>query len=64
MIDYSMINYSPEAMTAFPVYCYEWIDNHDFVVPPSHYLSDPTAHCEAARKAFLEAGWDGDGESD
>lgn len=58
----SVIDYSPEVMNSFPVYAYEWIDNLNFVLCPDRFLDDPAAHIAAARKAFLRAGWDGDGE--
>ena len=49
-------------MRSFRVYAFEWIDNLLFVLPPDRFLKDPTAHVAAAREAFLQAGWDGDGE--
>ncbi len=52
----------PAAMAAFPVYAYEWIDNLHFVRPPGRLLPDPAAHVEAARAAFLAAGWEGEGD--
>jgi hypothetical protein len=57
-----VITYSPSAMASFPVYAFEWIDNLHFVLPPDRFLQNPSAHIEAARTAFLQAGWDGDGE--
>ena len=57
-----VIEYTPEAMASFPVYAYEWIDNLHFVLRPERFLSDPSPYIEAARAAFLDAGWDGDGE--
>jgi len=57
-----VIEYSSEAMASFPVYAFEWIDNLHFVMAPERFLPDPAAHVAAARAAFLQAGWDGDGE--
>jgi hypothetical protein len=58
----SLIDYPPSAMGSFPVYAFEWIDNLHFVLPPDRFLSDPSAHIAAARTAFRQAGWDGDGD--
>jgi hypothetical protein len=38
------------------------IDNLHFVLTPDRFLPDAAAHVEAARVAFLIAGWDGEGE--
>jgi hypothetical protein len=58
----SLIEYPPSAMASFPMYAFEWIDNLHFVLPPDRFILDPSAYIAAARTAFLEAGWDGDGE--
>jgi hypothetical protein len=58
----AIIDYAPEAMAAFPVYGFEYIDNLHFILPPNHVLSEPAPYIEAARAAFLSAGWEGDGE--
>jgi hypothetical protein len=58
----SVIDYPAEAMASFPIYAFEWIDNLHFIQPPDRFLPDPSAHVEAARAAFLRAGWEGTGE--
>jgi hypothetical protein len=58
----SVIDYPAETMASFPIYAFEWIDNLHFIQPPDRFLPDPSAHVEAARAAFLRAGWEGTGE--
>ncbi len=58
----SVIDYPAEALETFHVYGYEWIDNLHFVLPAQSFVTDPTAYLGVARKRFLEAGWDGDGD--
>lgn len=58
----SIINYAPELLNTFRVVMYEWIDNLYFTLSPTEYLENGDDFINVARKLFLEAGWDGDGE--
>ena len=57
-----IIDYSPEELETFEVYSYEWIDNLNFTLSPQDCLTNPQQYIEIAKKRFLDAGWDGDGE--
>ena len=57
-----IIKYSPEHLKTFKVNCYEWIDNLNFTLKPSACLSNYQHYIDIAKKMFLDAGWDGDGE--
>jgi hypothetical protein len=59
-----IIDYPAEALESFAVHGYEWIDNLYFTLPPSRFLADPSPYLAVARRKFLDAGWDGDGEID
>ena len=57
-----IINYLPEELRSFEVYCYEWIDNLNFTLDPKDCLINSDTYIEIVTERFLEAGWDGDGE--
>jgi hypothetical protein len=58
-----VIAYEPEAMKAFYVYGFEWIDNLHFLQSPEKFVDDfAHKYVSIAKERFIEVGWAGDGE--
>lgn len=57
-----VIDYPPDAIRSFHSYAVEWLDNLNFVLPPSTFLADPGLHVAVAHECFLSAGWWSGGE--
>ena len=61
----NIIAYEPEAMRAFFVYGFEWIDNLHFLQSPEKFVgARADAYVSVAKERFIEFGWAGDGEVD
>ncbi len=61
-----VVDYPPERLSEFHAYMFEWIDNLHFIQSAESFLGylgeQLTDYLAIARKQFLDAGWDGDGE--
>lgn len=60
-----LITYSESAIPGFHLYCYEWIDNLHFLLPPARVIADSRrrdALETAVRQRFsAEGDWEGTG---
>lgn len=56
-----LVDYQPEALEAFHLVAFEWIDNLHFISPPEHFIAEPTDYVAVVKRRFRKAGWAGDG---
>ena len=63
---FEVIDYPASDLNEFHIYCYEWIDNLHFILPPKNFLPLPEEQLDKylniAREKFSSAGSDGEGE--
>lgn len=57
-----IIDHPPGTLKTFDVFGFEWIDNLCFTINPRECLDNAVEYIKIAKRRFLKAGWDGDGE--